>query len=244
MNAHRILLLILMAALTVTTGCDLTSGEDDRRLGEVVWSHPLAYPDDITITQPAIDGEVAFVAASRALICFALADGAVKWKTDLGTSYAPTARRIIVEGDRIYLNHREWRAPGSWVAAFDKRTGKQMWRTYLNDFVAIDRAALAEHRDHMFLGGRGEVVRLRKDNGMLDLRIPVIQLRPEGVRQSAYDPVVSEDGILYVPTAYFVEGARATSGNLPAYDALTEAFLWGSASPSFTIPVPEFNPRS
>lgn len=226
-----------LAALLLTPGCDfLNNGTKNTpvKLPEILWSHPLSF-FDIDSTVPHLDATHAYVAATRQLTRYELDTGTQSWQVDLDLDLGISGRKVLGDAERVYLNDR------AWVRAFDKPTGQLLWDTPLVGFSAIHLAVMAQNATHLYLGGSDEVLRLRKHDGMIDLRIPIVELRPEGIDQSAHDPVVTDDGWLYVPTGYFVRENRATSGNLLAYDAETGAFRWGFEIPYHLIEVPEYN---
>lgn len=98
---------------------------------------------------------------------------------------------------------------------------------------------MTENDSHLFLGGTGEVVRLRKDDGTVDLRIEVDRLlHPDADEQNAYDPEIFGDDMLVVPASYFFDGAEEVSGNVFAYDAHTGDLLWEHELPQKQIPQP------
>ena len=98
---------------------------------------------------------------------------------------------------------------------------------------------MTENDSHLFLGGTGEVVRLRKDDGTVDLRIEVDRLlHPDADEQNAYDPEIFGDDMLVVPASYFFDGAEEISGNVFAYDAHTGDLLWEHELPQKQIPQP------
>lgn len=104
------------------------------------------------------------------------------------------------------------------------------WRTYVKNFDAD--WTMSQNTAHLFVGGDNEVMRLRKADGAVDLRIPIEQLEPEDVKQNAHSPVVSNDGILYVPTGFYRESFGATEGNFLAFDAQTGNYRWGFDIPN------------
>jgi outer membrane protein assembly factor BamB len=78
---------------------------------------------------PATDGQRVYVSfGARGLIAFDM-DGKVVWHRDLGPmrAYHGTAGSPLLYKDRVILYQDQ--SAGSFVAAFDTRTGKELWKT-------------------------------------------------------------------------------------------------------------------
>jgi outer membrane protein assembly factor BamB len=110
----------------------------DEATGKVLWKHE--YPVTYTIAYPAgprctptVDGDRVYaLGAEGDLFCFDAASGRVVWSRDLKKDYATKAAlwgwasHPLVDGDRLVC------VVGTDVAhaaAFDKATGKELWRT-------------------------------------------------------------------------------------------------------------------
>jgi len=86
---------------------------------------------------------------------------------------------------------------------------------------------MAQNERHLFLGGRGEVVRLRKDDGEVDLRIQLDRLlHPDAELQLGMDPEIFGNDTLFVPAGFFFDGAEEIYGNVFAYDAHSGELIW------------------
>jgi outer membrane protein assembly factor BamB len=109
----------------------------DRKDGKVLWTKTVAYqtPDVTHATNPynaaspAADAERVVVwHASAGLYCYDHA-GNELWKRDLGKfrHIWGWAGSPVIHGDTVFLNA----GPGErqFVAAFDKKTGNELWRT-------------------------------------------------------------------------------------------------------------------
>ena len=78
---------------------------------------------------PATDGERVYVSfGTRGLLALDL-NGKIVWQQDLGQmdAYHGTAGSPLLYKDRLILYQDQY--SGSFIAAFDTRTGKQLWRT-------------------------------------------------------------------------------------------------------------------
>jgi outer membrane protein assembly factor BamB len=110
----------------------------DAGTGKVVWTH--AYPVEYGISYPAgpratpvIDGtRVYTLGAVGDLICFEVGDGKVVWKRNVVAEFGHNiatwglAASPLVDGDRLITLVGGLR--GALVVAFDKTTGKELWR--------------------------------------------------------------------------------------------------------------------
>jgi len=110
----------------------------DEATGKVLWKHE--YPVTYTIAYPAgprctptVDGDRVYtLGAEGNLLCFEAATGRVLWSRDLKKDYATKAAlwgwasHPLIDGDRLVC------VVGTDVAhaaAFDTKTGKEVWRT-------------------------------------------------------------------------------------------------------------------
>jgi outer membrane protein assembly factor BamB len=116
----------------------------DENSGKVLWRHewPADYSgmsyDNGPRATPTVDGDRVYIlGAAGALHCLNAKTGKVIWKKDYGEDYnteIPTwgiAGAPLVDGDRlIALVGGE---PDAKVVAFDKMTGKELWRALSSD---------------------------------------------------------------------------------------------------------------
>jgi outer membrane protein assembly factor BamB len=109
----------------------------DAKTGELVWKHAydrayeLSYPSGPRCTPTVNDGRVYALGGHGNLTCLDATTGDVIWKKDLVQEYnSPTpiwgfAAHPLVDGD---LLHCVVGGEGSVAVAFDKKTGKEVWR--------------------------------------------------------------------------------------------------------------------
>jgi outer membrane protein assembly factor BamB len=226
---------LLIALALLLTGCDVFapgSGDDDERLlGQVLWSYDLAHPEAVDFTKPAIDGAYVYVAGGHELLCFELETGTVRWKLPLPRKQ--TSYTVEVDEQQVYLivDHQLW--------AVDKQDGTPRWKMPI-DFALVGRDYLTQTASHLWVGGsRSDLARYRKEDGQRDLAIRLEELKPEGVDQRAGGPVVqTSDGYLYVPASFYVE--PGIEGNVLTYDATTGAFRWGHPFREREVPIPGY----
>lgn len=110
----------------------------DEATGKIVWqkeypvTYTVSYPAGPRVT-PTVDGDrVYFLGAEGNLVCCNVADGTIVWEKSLTKEYQTKsalwgyASHPLIDGDRLIC------VVGTQVAhavAFDKRTGKELWRT-------------------------------------------------------------------------------------------------------------------
>jgi outer membrane protein assembly factor BamB len=113
------------------------------------------------------DGERVYVSfGNRGLVAFDFT-GKVVWHRDLGatSNYWGTAGSPLLYKDRIILYQDQSR--GAFIAAFDAKTGKDVWRTPRTASVGWGSPAAihAGGRDEIIVNGQNAVVAYNPDNG-------------------------------------------------------------------------------
>lgn len=110
----------------------------DESTGKILWTHK--YPVKYTISYPAgprctpnvEDDRVYTLGAEGDLICFNIADGKVLWSHDLKTKYNTKAAlwgysaHPLIDGNKLLCLAG---GEGSHIVAFDKLTGKEIWKS-------------------------------------------------------------------------------------------------------------------
>ena len=110
----------------------------DMQTGEELWKHSyecnykFSYPNGPRIT-PAVDGDRLYtIGAEGHLLCLNTDDGSVVWSKDLKKEYSmPLAphwgfsAHPLVHGDKLFCVVG---GQGSIAVAFEKNTGKELWR--------------------------------------------------------------------------------------------------------------------
>jgi outer membrane protein assembly factor BamB len=111
----------------------------DAATGKERWKfdYPTAYQDDFgkgngpRSTPAIVDGRVYALGAEGTLTCLGLAKGNKLWQRALDKEYRPhkgffgVATSPLVEGKLVLINVG---APGAGIVAFDKDTGKEVWK--------------------------------------------------------------------------------------------------------------------
>ena len=118
----------------------------DETTGKVLWTRewPVNYTGLATTyatgprTTPTVDADrVYFFGAMGALVCLRTADGSVLWQRDLVRDFdaqVPVwgmAGTPLVDGSRVYC--LAGGTNNAKVVAFDKRTGREVWRALASD---------------------------------------------------------------------------------------------------------------
>lgn len=193
--------------------------------GERVWSHRYLtdYRDRYGFSNgprcgPVIeDGRVYTYGAEGKLHCLRLADGEVVWKRDIlrefrvPQDFFGVGSSPLVEGDVLIVNVG---APGGpCVVAFDKRSGKEVWRagdqwgpSYASPVPADVHG---ERRVFVFAGGdsrppTGGLLSINPRNGAISFRFPFRGKTYESV--NAASPVLADDHV-FITSSYGTGGA-------------------------------------
>ncbi len=126
----------------------------DERSGDVLWTYAydqpykLSYPGGPRST-PTVDGDrVYFLGAEGRLSCLNAANGDVIWSKTLNQEYNTKtpiwghSSHPLIVGDLLTLIVG---GPGSIAVAFDKRTGKEVWKALSGDEQGYSSPTLIEH---------------------------------------------------------------------------------------------------
>ncbi len=110
----------------------------DEATGKEIWKHE--YPVNYTVSYPAgprctptVDGDRVYTLGTEGnLFCFSTSDGKILWSKDLVKDYQTKtalwgyASHPLVDGDKLICVVG---GAGSHTVAFDKLTGKELWKT-------------------------------------------------------------------------------------------------------------------
>jgi len=169
-------------------------------------------------SSPVIDGTCVYVmGAETKLHCLDLASGKVIWKRDLRPDYKVTqdffgtATTPLVEGSLLIVNVGARGGPT--VVAFDKATGKEVWRagtewgpSYASPVPAVVHG---KRRVFVFAGGEssppsGGLMSIDPANGRVDCAFPWRSRTVESVKASC--PVVFDNKV-FISASYRTGGA-------------------------------------
>jgi len=125
------------------------------------------YKNGYASATPATDGERVYVSfGTRGLFAFDM-DGKAVWRRDLGAmdAYHGAAGSPLLYKNRIILYQDQ--SSGSFIAAFDTRTGQQVWRTARDASVGWGTPIAVHVADHdeIIVNGQQRVLAYDPDTG-------------------------------------------------------------------------------
>ncbi len=122
--------------ISAVEGDALVTQALDRASGEVLWSRSidkmragnLYHGTDSASASPVTDGRNVYVFFHEAGLVSYDAEGNLRWRRDLGAfrNFYGIAASPVIHGESLYLVADQ--VEGSFVAAFDTATGKEIWR--------------------------------------------------------------------------------------------------------------------
>lgn len=196
----------------------------DAGTGKPLWTTPLGpvFTDEFEPgprSTPVIDGDRVYVqTALGELQCLALSDGARRWGTnfagygmqwvhDRASNIGAASRRgntgsPVVDGDRLLV--QVGATNGAAFVAFDKRSGKELWKSQ-DDLTSFSSPVVGT------LGGRHQMVAVSCEgllaldpaDGALLWRIPF----KTGANRNVLTPILADDTVYY---SSHTTGLRAT----------------------------------
>jgi len=125
------------------------------------------YKNGYASSTPATDGERVYVSfGPRGLFAFDM-NGKLVWRRDLGAMdpYHGAAGSPLLYKNRVILYQDQWQ--GSFIAAFDTRTGQQLWRTAREASVGWGTPIAVRVVDHdeVIVNGQSRVHAYDPDTG-------------------------------------------------------------------------------
>ena len=170
------------------------------------------------------DGEhVCAFFGSSGLYCYDM-NGTLQWETDLGDM---SPRMGFGEGaspvlhvDRIIVPWDHERQ--SFIAAFDKRTGEELWRTDRDEITSWTTPIVVEH------GGHTQVVTSATNRvRAYDFDTGALIWDSDGVTLNAIPSPVAEDGFVYVTSGFQGSDLKAIDVSRARGDITdTDAIVW------------------
>ncbi len=157
----------------------------DAQTGDELWQidYPTAYRDDFGFDDgpravPAVaDGRVYTFGAEGALYCLDLATGRKIWNVDTktgfkaGKGYFGMACSPLVEGNAVLMNIGG--ANGAGIVAFDKATGKLLWKATDDEAsYSSPTAATINGMRHVFVFTRSGLAALAPLSGKVEFQFP------------------------------------------------------------------------
>ena len=237
----------------IPAGTGETSGSDDvhrfvilafdRHDGRVVWERTATtqQPHEGQLegwasSSAVTDGEVvcAFF-GSRGLYCYDM-DGTLLWQRDFGDMTIPAGvgegASPALDGDTIFVL---WDHQGeSFIAALDKTSGEERWRTGRDEMTSWSTPLVVEH------GGHTQVVTSATDRvRSYDADTGRLLWDGTGVKNNAIPSPVAADGRVYLMAAY--EGSQLYAVDLAVARGditRTDAVVWSLERDTPRVPSP------
>lgn len=192
----------------------------DAASGKVVWEraspyrklekfHRVGSPATPSV---ATDGEVVVSFFGSCGMNAFSRDGRLLWHTPLGpfnNQFGATSSPVIVGNRIVTIQDHD---TGSYLAAFDKKSGKQLWKTERPDFRRNYGSPAIWHvegKTQVVIAGTAHVMGYDLETGKLLWTVRGL------CRVVSNTPVVGDDGVLYVAST----GGGSTPAQ-PAFDAL------------------------
>src|SRR5437867_1553523 len=187
----------------------------DRRDGSVLWMKVLReeWPHEgghetgsLASNSPVSDGEHIYVFfGSRGLYCLDL-KGALRWSKDLGRMHTLHAHgegsSPVLYGDRLIVcwDHEA----DSYLYAFEKRTGKQLWKVARDGKTSWSTPLVVEH------GGRPQLIvsATRRVRGY-DLATGAQLWECAGLTDNVVSSLVYTDGVVIAGNSYYQQAMLA-----------------------------------
>lgn len=126
----------------------------DAATGKELWKYEyerpykLSYPSGPRCTPTVADGKVYALGAEGDFTCLNVADGKLVWKKQLAEEYKVSAAiwgytsHPLVDGDLVYTAVG---GEGTGLVAFDKNTGKEIWRALSSEEPSYCPPTIIEH---------------------------------------------------------------------------------------------------
>ena len=237
----------------IPAGTGETSGSDDvhrfvilafdRHDGRVVWERTATTQpphegqlEGWASSSAVTDGEVvcAFF-GSRGLYCYDM-NGTLLWQRDFGDMTIPAGvgegASPALDGDTIFVL---WDHQGeSFIAALDKTSGEERWRTGRDEMTSWSTPLVVEH------GGHTQVVTSATDRvRSYDADTGRLLWDGAGVKNNAIPSPVAADGRVYLMAAY--EGSQLYAVDLAVARGditRTDAVVWSLDRDTPRVPSP------
>ena len=180
----------------------------NRADGKVLWKRVVSeeLPHEGThqtgtwaSNSPVTDGEqVCAYFGSRGIHCFDM-NGELLWKKDLGDmrkrlTFGEGASPAL-HGDRLIIN---WDHEGqSFIIAFDKKTGKEIWRTPREEITSWATPVVVESQ-----GARQIVTNATQRVRSYDFETGKLLWEAEGMTMNTIPTPVAADGMVYVTSGF------------------------------------------
>jgi outer membrane protein assembly factor BamB len=187
----------------------------NRRDGSVSWKKVLReeWPHEgghvtgsLASSSPVTDGERLYVFfGSRGLYCLDL-NGELKWSKDLGRMHTLHAHgegsSPVLHGDRLIVSWDQ--ETNSFLHAFDKRTGKQLWKVPRDEKTSWSTPLVVEHE-----GKPQVIVSATKRVRGYDLATGTQLWECAGLTDNVVSSPVYTDGVVIAGNSYYSQAMVA-----------------------------------
>jgi len=187
-----------------------------RRTGKILWQknvhqelpHEAGHNTaSLASNSPVTDGERVFAYfGSRGLYCLSNRDGKLLWTASLGKMQTKHAHgegsSPVLHGETLVVN---WDHEGeSHVVAFNKRTGKQLWKVARNEVTSWATPIVVEHEGvpQVIISGTERV-------RSYELATGKVIWECAGLSANIVASPVSADGMLYAASSYEIQAMLA-----------------------------------
>jgi outer membrane protein assembly factor BamB len=182
----------------------------DRKTGKVLWQKTarVAKPHEgyhrtygsFASNSPITDGRYVYVSfGSRGIYCYDF-NGKLIWEKDLGVQLRMRLQfgegvAPALDGDRLF--HTFDHEGGSFIAALDKRTGKELWRAERDEPSSWSTPLIIEHA-----GRRQIIVSATKKVRSYDVKTGKVIWECAGLGSNVIPAPVYHNGVVYVMSGH------------------------------------------
>ena len=218
----------------------------DKKTGKVLWQRTAktAAPHEgfhsrygsFASNSPVTDGKRVYAFfGSRGVYCYDL-DGKLIWEKDFGVKLRMhlgfgEGTAPALSGDFLILNFDQ--ETGSFIAALDKNSGKELWRTARDEISSWSMPLVVD-----YAGGKQVVVSAKNKVRSYDLKTGKLIWECAGLGMNPVPAPVTQDGVVYVMTGFRDPNLMAIklgrSGDLTGSDAI----LWSNKRGNSYTPSP------
>jgi outer membrane protein assembly factor BamB len=206
------------SSVSVAGGRIFTAGDEDDSAyvvcvseadGKPIWKKKLGRPGGDhpgTRSTPTVDGDSVYMLGQWGdLVCYAVADGEERWRTNLNKDYGGkmmsgwgNAESVVIDGEKLLCTPG---GKGGTLLALNKETGKEIWRSAeLTDAAAYMSPVVAEMG-----GARQAVVLTARSVAGITLADGKLLWRADRKGETAVVPTpIVHENFVYVTSGYGV----------------------------------------
>lgn len=246
MKTYKLRLSLFIGLLILLSSCDLLGiGNNDHKdhnknAPKLVWKKPFTGQAKLSETGsagPIIDQGNVYLLGFR-LAKLKLKNGSTQWVYNImntpGTpGISPGARNFLLTDQEVVL------ALPKRILSLSQKDGKPLWKTPVSLASAQNenskyenlRLPMTQTSSLVFIGGQNKMVGLNKNNGSIELTVPVDKLAPNGETVYVTHLVSSNNStpLLFAATEYVTGKSQVPTfkGNIIAINPETGKTMWG-----------------